>query len=428
MSEPSEDPEQLASSELPLPRRKPAADRADAPAEPRWEPFSPPPERLAAQQERLAAGEQWPGTGAPFTTSSRNGGQASAAPGSSPPSARFDAPPRFGAPLPSADDRRDAPGALHQTAEPLPRRDDAPALPQRPEPLPQRGAPLPQRGEPLPQRGDALPRRKAAAPRAGRHRSPHRLTVPSDAPALVLAVPGAYSAANADLADEIATAAQHSCPGAELRIGFLSGPDQTLADAISFSSEYNGQVAQRAVVVPLLAAPHPAVDAAVAAVVGEAADPLLLGTHLGPHPLLAEVLHARLAEAGLARTGRARGLSIATGANGALVLADRGAEATQAAGVTAVLLAARLAMPTAPASIDDQESIEAALTRLREAGVSMPAIAPCVIGPETPAHELEALSDVIGAPCAAPLGAHPVIAQLVAIRYGAALAGLSMAG
>ena len=245
----------------------------------------------------------------------------------------------------------------------------------------------------------------------------------------MLAVPGVYSDVSAELAEQIATAAQDSCPAAEIRIGFLSGSDQPLADAIAFPPpEFDGQVAQRAVVVPLLAGPSPSVDAALAGLVGEAPEPVLLGGHLGPHPLLAEALHARLADAGLARTGRARGLSIATGANGALVVADRGPEAAQAAGIIAVLLAARLAMPTAPASIDDQESIEAGLARLREAGVSLPALAPCMIGPEIAAGALEALSDALGAPCAAPLGAHPVIAQLVAIRYGAALAGLSMAG
>src|SRR5258708_28381992 len=54
---------------------------------------------------------------------------------------------------------------------------------------------------------------------------------------------------------------------------------------------------------------------------------LFRSSHLGPHPLLAEALHTRLAEAGLARAGRAAGLSIVTSTNGVLVLADRGEEA-----------------------------------------------------------------------------------------------------
>ena len=41
-----------------------------------------------------------------------------------------------------------------------------------------------------PPRNGSLPRRTGRSQRAGRHRSPHRLSVASDAPALILAVPG----------------------------------------------------------------------------------------------------------------------------------------------------------------------------------------------------------------------------------------------
>lgn len=95
--------------------------------------------------------------------------------------------------------------------------------------------------------------------------------------------------------------------------------------------------------------------------------------------------------------------------------------------MTAVLLAARLAVPVVPASLGDPASIQTGLERLREAGATRPAIAPCLIGPETDPAELTALSSAIDAPCAPPLGAHPAIAQLVAVRYGEALARLSVA-
>ncbi len=153
----------------------------------------------------------------------------------------------------------------------------------------------------------------------------------------------------------------------------------------------------------------------------------MLATHLGPHPLLAGALHDRLSEVGLARASRARGLNIAAGADGVLLIADRGPQAVSDAGVTAVLLAARLAVPVVPASIDDPTSVRSALERLREAGASRPAIAPCLIGPETDPAELTRLSSAIDAPCAPPLGAHPAIAQLVAVRYGEALARLAVA-
>jgi hypothetical protein len=111
-----------------------------------------------------------------------------------------------------------------------------------------------------------------------------------------------------------------------------------------------------------------------------------------------------------------------------VVLADRGEEAVKNAGVAAVLLASRLSMPAAPASIDDPASVDRALARLRDSGAERPVISPCLIGPETPAGDLEAVRTAIGAPMAAPLGGHAAIGQLVAIRYGAALARLSMAG
>jgi hypothetical protein len=282
--------------------------------------------------------------------------------------------------------------------------------------------------EGLAQRAGALPRRPSRTPRAGRHRSPHRLTVPSDAPALVLAVPGASSAASDELTGEIAAAAELSCPGVDVRIGFLAGNVQRLEDALTFPAGTEPGAAPLAVIVPLLAGPHPDFDAALDRAVSHTLAPVMLASHLGPHPLLAAALHTRLAEAGLAREGRATGLSIVTSTNGVLVLADRGDEAAQAAGVTAVLLAARLAVPTAAASLGDPGSVDSALARLREAGVSRPAIAPCVIGPETPPHEIEMIRAGLDTPCAQPLAAHPAIAQLVAIRYGAALASLTMVG
>ena len=273
-----------------------------------------------------------------------------------------------------------------------------------------------------------LPRRTGRSLPPGRHRSPHRLTLPSDAPALVLAVPGASGTASDELSEQVAATAGMSCSGAEVRVGYLDGPAHRLADALVFDEPVSSGSAPRAVVVPLLAGPHPRIDAALEDLVGRAEASVLLAGPLGPHPLLAEVLHVRLAEAGLARENRARGLSIVATANGIVVVADRGDAATSAAGVTAVLLAARLAAPTVPASLGDPRSIDSALARLRDAGVSRPAIAPCVIGPETDPDELAAVAARTGAPCAGPLGTHPAIGQLVAMRYGAALAGLHLAG
>jgi hypothetical protein len=328
--------------------------------------------------------------------------------------------------------RREAPP---QYEDPLPRRGEA--LPQR-EPLPQHGKPLPpveappRRDEPLPQRGDALPqrgalpRRTGRTRRSGRHRSPDRLSLPSDAPTLLLAVPGSAGPASDAIGEEVAAAAGLSCQGADVQAAYLEGTEHRLDEKLAALAE--GPWPAVAVVVPLLAGPHPRSDLALQRAVAGGDGQIIVAEHLGPHPLLAEALHSRLAEAGLARESRARGLSISTVANGVLVLADRGDDAVRAAGVAAVLLAGRLAAPAVHASIDDPQGIASAAERLHAMGASRVAIAPCVIGPEADPREIDAISAAIGAPAAAPLGAHPAIGQLVAMRYGNALVGLRPAG
>ncbi|MHB1875993.1 MAG: sirohydrochlorin chelatase, partial [Streptosporangiaceae bacterium] len=330
-----------------------------------------------------------------------------------------------GAPLP----RREAAGLG------LPRR-ETPGLPRREAPdLPRRGgADVPGRGgadvpgQPVPgQPGLSLPRRTAAVRRRGRHRSAHRISVSSDAPALILAAPATSAADDRALAERIALAAADSCPGAAIMIGYLDdGPAGLAALLASAPDRDDEDPLPDAVVVPLLAGPHPVLDGQIEAVLGRSAAQVLLASHLGPHPLLAEALHDRLAEAGLARAGRARGINIAAGADGVLTVADRGPQAVSDAGVTALLLAARLAVPAAPAAIDDPAGVDSALAMLRDAGSRHPAIAPCVIGPESDLGEFDRLSAAVGAPRSGPLGDHAAVAQLVAVRYGEALARISL--
>jgi hypothetical protein len=338
--------------------------------------------------------------------------------------------PRRGDPLPQRGEplpRRGDP--LPQRGDPLPRRGEP--LPQRGDPLPQRGDPLPRRGEPLPQRGEpsqdpgALPRRTGRTRRSGRHRSAHRLSLPSDAPTLLLAVPGSASVASDEVSGQIAAEARLSAQGADVQVAYLEGSERCLSEALATPAR--GPWPTLAVLVPLLAGPHPRSDAAVARAVASAAGEVMVAEHLGPHPLLAEALHARLAQVGLARESRVRGLSISNAANGVLVLADRGEDAVRAAGVAAVLLAGRLAAPAMHASIDDPPGIAAAVERLHAMGASRVAIAPCAIGPEIDSRELDAVSAAVGALAAPPLGAHPAIGHLVAMRYGNALVGLHAA-
>jgi sirohydrochlorin ferrochelatase len=272
-----------------------------------------------------------------------------------------------------------------------------------------------------------LPRRPPRVLPPGRHRSPHRLTVPTDAPPLVLAVPGARNATTDDLVSIVADAVSMSCPNATIRAGYLEGERDNLTALLQSDGQVTEEPPQPAVVIPLLVGPHPRSDAAMTQAIAQATVPVLTTDHLGPHPLVAEAMHARLADAGLARASRVRGLSIANAADGFIVLADRGLESEQSAGVVAVLLASRLACPAAPASIDDRASIDSAIRRLRDSGASVLAVAPCVIGPESDLTQVTALCAALGVKSAEPIGAHPAISQLIAMRYGAALADKRLA-
>ena len=110
-----------------------------------------------------------------------------------------------------------------------------------------------------------------------------------------------------------------------------------------------------------------------------------------------------------------------TAADGVIVGAVGGEEAVQAAEVVAVLLASRLTTPVAAASLTDPGSIKDAAARLRQA-VPRVALAPCMVGPELTSGTLEAIAALTTTDCAPPLGSHPAVGKLVAIRYGAALA------
>ena len=298
--------------------------------------------------------------------------------------------------------------------------------------LPQRGAAGPPPS--LPQRGSgdglsALPRRTNRTRPAGRHRSPHRLSVASDAPALVLAVPGSAAADSAEIGPRVAFVAGQSCPGVDIRVGYLEGTEVTLAESLlPTGPEPQDHDQFPSVVVPLLLSPNGQFDPVIARRAAAPGIAAVVAAHLAPHPMVAEALHSRLAEAGLARQTRTSGLSISADDRGIVVLADVGEEAASAAGVAAVLLASRLSVPVVPASMRDPGSIVEAVNRLSESGAQRPVLAPCLIGPETKISVLEDLSAALGAPCAPTLGAHEAVGRLVAIRYGAALTTFSLAG
>ncbi|MFF0383455.1 sirohydrochlorin chelatase [Streptomyces sp. NPDC004673] len=284
-----------------------------------------------------------------------------------------------------------------------------------------------------------LPVRMPRPRQPGRHRRPEPLVAPEDAPAFVLAVPGAPSAATRSLAEEVVSIARSELPGLDARIGYLDGDDDefpTLSavlaraaeertarheQAVAAGSDAKAPDGPVAVVVPLLAGPDNALLRQTRQAVMDSRVAAELTDVLGPHPLLAEGLHVRLSEAGLARADRARLFTVATAADGIILASVGGEEAVQAAGITGMLLAARLAVPVMAAALDQDGSIASIAEQLRASGSQQLALAPYLIGPEIDTALLTAAAEEIGCATSEALGAYPAIGKLALAKYTASL-------
>ncbi|MDF9811937.1 hypothetical protein [Streptomyces sp. SPB162] len=269
-----------------------------------------------------------------------------------------------------------------------------------------------------------LPVRMPRPRQPGRHRRPEPLAAPEGAPVLVLAVPGTPTPAVRSLAEEVLSIARSELSGLDPRIGYLEGDDTefpTLEAVLTQAAADRADDSPAAVVVPLLAGP----DASVVRRIRQAVTDSRCGTEvtdvLGPHPLLAEALHVRLSEAGLARADRARLFTVATAADGIILATVGGEEAVQAAGVTGLLLAARLAVPVLAAALDVDGSIARAAEQLRSSGSTNLALAPCLIGPEVAAQLLHSAAEEAGCAGADALGPYPAVGKLVVAKYTTAL-------
>ncbi|MFE1861379.1 sirohydrochlorin chelatase [Streptomyces anandii] len=284
-----------------------------------------------------------------------------------------------------------------------------------------------------------LPVRMPRPRQPGRHRRPEPLAAPEGAPALVLAVPGTPAAATRSLAEEVVSIARSELPGLDARIGYLDGDDgefpalQTVLSRTADERTARYEQARAAgvdvkepdgpvaVVVPLLAGPDSALLRRVRQAVMDSRVAAELTDVLGPHPLLAEALHVRLSEAGLARADRARLFTVATAADGIILASVGGEEAVQAAGITGMLLAARLAVPVMAAALDQEGSIASVAEQLRSSGSQQLALAPYLVGPEIEAELVESAAKEAGCAAAEALGAYPAIGKLALAKYTTSL-------
>ena len=271
------------------------------------------------------------------------------------------------------------------------------------------------------------PQARLVAP-GGRHRRPMPASLPEGAPALVLAVPNVGEDGLTGATADIATVLRVDNPALDVRTaridhggrGDPSGIRAVLADAAA----RRPAGAPSAVVIPQVVTPHPASFRELREAIAASGANAHIGEVYNTNALLAEALHHRLADAGLARADRVRMFSITTSADGIILATVGGEEAVGTAGVTAFLLAARLALPVMAASLDAKPTIEAAAAQLEGMGVNRIALAPCVIGPEADLAAIEEAATAIGAKCCAPLGAHGNVVKLISLAYGQILSQL----
>jgi hypothetical protein len=316
-----------------------------------------------------------------------------------------------------------------------------PEFPPRGPELPGRGPEIPSRGAADPpsrgmggmDRGDAFPVRQPTMrpprPGGGRHRRPVPAMLPQSAPALVLAVPGKGTDLGVGPAAELAAVLRVDNPAVDVRAARIDGggfdDPSDLRSVLADATARRPDGGPCAVVIPLIATVNPPVIHRLREAVAGSGTNAIVSGFINSNAMIAEVLHIRLAEAGLARADRVRLFSIVTAADGVLIATVGGPDAAGAANVTSVLLAARLALPVITASMDSAPSVQEGAMRLKEMGVNRLAIAPCFIGPEARRSDLDALA-AVGAEYAKPIGAHSNIAKLAALTYGQKLSQLDI--
>jgi hypothetical protein len=288
-------------------------------------------------------------------------------------------------------------------------------------------------GPPPPPPQEAFPvRQPTARPlrSSGRHRRAVPASLPQTAPALVLAVPGADTDLTSGPAGELTAILRVDNPAVEVRAARIDGggasdPSDLRSVLADVATRRPDGGTPAAVVIPLIATVNPPVITRLRESVAASGVNALVSGFLNSNAMIAEALHIRLAEAGLARADRVRLFSIVTAADGVLIATSGGPNGAASANVTSVLLAARLALPVITASVDSAPTVHEGVMRLKEMGVNRLAIAPCFIGPEVAKGDLDSLF-ALGTECAAPIGAHANIAKLAAMTYGQALSQLDL--
>ncbi|MFH8284412.1 sirohydrochlorin chelatase [Streptomyces antibioticus] len=203
-------------------------------------------------------------------------------------------------------------------------------------------------------------------------------------------------------------------PGLPVHLGHIELNEPLLTDTLA---ALDARRTPDAVLVPLLLARGYHVRRDIPETAARARVRTRVAAPLGPHPLLADALHARLTEAGWrapATAAERRASAVVLAAAG-----SRDPDSAVDARRTAALLAERLGVPVVPAFASTAApTVPEALRALAARGRDRVAVASCFTAPGRFATECAQAAPGI---VSAPLGTHPAMAHLLLHRYDEAL-------
>ncbi|MFI1563919.1 sirohydrochlorin chelatase [Streptomyces sp. NPDC020490] len=241
---------------------------------------------------------------------------------------------------------------------------------------------------------------------------------PSAAPALVVVAHGSRDPRALRTIRALLDRVRELRPGLPVHLGHIELNAPLLPDTLAALGAFGAHGGAAAVCVPLLLGRGHHVKRDIPAMAAAAPARTRVAAALGPHPLLAEILHDRLAEAGWHAPADA-----ADRRSRAVVLAAAGSRDPESAadtGRTARLLAARLGVPVVPAYASAAApTVADAVRALAARGRHRVAVASYFTAPGRFATECAEAAPWI---VSAPLGTHPAMARLVLHRYDQALA------
>ena len=231
-------------------------------------------------------------------------------------------------------------------------------------------------------------------------------------PALVLVAHGSRDPRALDTVRALMDRVRELRPGLPLHLGHIELNEPLLPDTLAALGD------TPAVLVPLLLGRGYHVKQDIPEMAAAAPADLRMAAPLGPHPLLAEALHARLTEACWPAT-----MDDTTRRTTAVILAAAGSRDPDSATDTrhtARLLAARLGVPVVPAYASAATpTVPTAVRALEARGRNRVAIASYFTAPGRFATQCAEEAPWIAS---APLGAHPAMARLILHRYDQSVA------